>query len=62
MQLEISRDDAQFLHDHLLRHLQRVEEELVHTEQRDMQRAIAAEARRLRELIDRITPADVASG
>jgi len=54
MRYELSPDDARFLHDQLVRHLQVIEDELIHTDRRDLQREIAADARRLRELIDRI--------
>jgi hypothetical protein len=54
MQLDLSPDDARFLHQVLERHLQEMENELVHTDKRDMQREIAADTRRLRALLDRI--------
>ena len=56
MQIEMSSDDALFLQEQLMRQLKRVEDELVHTEQRDLKRAVADDARRLRALIDRLTP------
>jgi len=57
MQIDLSIDDTRFLHQQLARHLEEMESELVHTDQRDMQREIAADARRLREILARI-PAD----
>jgi hypothetical protein len=57
MQLELTTEDARFLHEHLVRHLRSLEDELVHTEKRDLQRALAADAKHLRELVDRIVVA-----
>jgi hypothetical protein len=54
MQIDLSLDDARFLHQVLSRHLQEMENELVHTDNREMQREIAADTRRLRELLGRI--------
>jgi hypothetical protein len=54
MQIELSPDDVQFLRQHLTRHLEEVENELVHTDARKMQRDIAADARRLRSILDKI--------
>jgi hypothetical protein len=54
MQIDLSIDDARFLHQHLSRHLEEMENELVHTDKRDMQRAIAADAERLRGILARL--------
>ena len=54
MQIDLSFDDARFLHQMLSRHLEEMESELVHTDKREMQRAIASDAQRLRALIARI--------
>ena len=54
MRLELSPDEARFLHEQLVRQLQWIEDELVHTDKRDLQREIAADAQRLRELIERM--------
>jgi hypothetical protein len=56
MRVVLSPDDARFLRAQLTAHLQEIEGELVHTDARSMQREIADDARRLRELIDRLTP------
>jgi len=53
MQIDLSIDEARFLHQHLARHLEEMESELVHTDQRDLQREIAADTQRLRELLAR---------
>jgi hypothetical protein len=57
MQIDLSIEDARFLHQLLARHLEEMENELVHTDKRAMQREIAADAKRLRELLARL-PAD----
>ena len=54
MQIDLSIDDARFLHQQLARHLEEMESELVHTDRREMQREIAADARRLREILARL--------
>lgn len=53
MQLDLSQQEATFLREHLARHLKALEDELVHTEKRELQRALADETRKLRALIDR---------
>jgi len=57
MQIELSQDDMRFLHQQLARHLEELEGELVHTDKRDLQRAIAADTERLRALLARIPAA-----
>ena len=57
MHVELTTADAQFLHKHLLRHLKGLEDELVHTDKSELQHALAADARHLRQLIDRLIPA-----
>lgn len=54
MRLELTVDDAKILHHLLLAQLDRIEDELVHTDKRSMQREIAGDATRLRALIDRL--------
>ena len=54
MQIDLNLDDTRFLHQVLARHLEEMENELVHTDKRDLQREIAADAKRLRALIARI--------
>jgi len=54
MQIELSIDDARFLHQLLARHLEEMDDELVHTDRRDFQRSIAADTQRLRELLARL--------
>jgi hypothetical protein len=57
MQIDLSIDDARFLRQQMSRHLEEMESELVHTDKREMQRAIAEDARRMRELLARIPAA-----
>ncbi|MDB4958598.1 MAG: hypothetical protein JWO36_6167 [Myxococcales bacterium] len=54
MRVELTKSDAMFLRDQLARHLERLEDELVHTDKRPMQRSLAADAGRLRELFERM--------
>ena len=56
MQIDLNTEDARFLHQQLARHLEEMESELVHTDKRDLQREIAADTRRLRELLARFAP------
>jgi hypothetical protein len=56
MRVVLSPDDARFLRAQLTAHLREIEGELVHTDARAMQREIADDARRLRELIERLAP------
>jgi hypothetical protein len=46
--LELSLDDARCLRDHLALHIAEVDDELVHTERRQMQHEIAVDVDRLR--------------
>jgi hypothetical protein len=50
MNLELSSDDARFLHDHLEDHIAHVESELIHTDKRDLQRALARDIEHLRTI------------
>jgi hypothetical protein len=54
MQIDLSLDDARFLRQLLTRHLEEMDNELVHTDKRDLQREIAADTKRLRELLARL--------
>ena len=55
MQLELTKDEASFLKAQLSRHLEHVQGELAHTEQHDLQHALARDLRELRALLDRVT-------
>lgn len=48
--LALSLEDAQFLREHLQRHIAEVDDELVHTERRDMRHALAQDVERLRRI------------
>ena len=52
--LHLSADEATFLSDQLQRQLTTVESELVHTDARGMQRALAADLDRLRAICMRL--------
>jgi hypothetical protein len=54
MTIEISPNDAKTLHQLLLDQLHKIEDELVHTDQRGLQREIAGDAEKLRGLIERL--------
>lgn len=59
MIVKLTVDDAAFLQEELRRHLAHVEDELIHTEKRELQRAIAYEARRLRRLLGKFSAANI---
>jgi hypothetical protein len=48
--LGLSLEDVQFLREHLQRHIAEVDDELVHTERRDMRYALAQDVERLRRI------------
>jgi hypothetical protein len=48
--LALSPDDARFLREHLQRHIRQVDDELVHTDRRSMQREIASDLDRLKRI------------
>ena len=54
MTIEISPNDAKALHKLLLDQLHKIEDELVHTDKRGLQREIAGDAEKLRGLIERL--------
>ena len=53
--LELSLDDARLLREHLVRHIAEVDDELVHTEQRQMRRALALDGDHLRQIERQLT-------
>lgn len=55
MKLDLSTDDARFLGAQLARHASEIEDELVHTDERGLQHALAADLERLRRIQGRIT-------
>jgi hypothetical protein len=50
MKLELSQDEAHFLSKHLTRHIAEVENELVHTDKRQLQRDLARDLEHLRAI------------
>jgi hypothetical protein len=48
MYLELTPEEAAFLREHLAKHVAQVENELVHTDKRELQRALARDVDRLR--------------
>jgi hypothetical protein len=54
MQLEITDEEARLLALHLERHIKRVDDELVHTDSRQMQRDLANDERRLLAILEKL--------
>ncbi len=54
MHLELTHEESRFLERQLSRHLQELETELAHTDSRNLQRALADDARRMREILGRV--------
>jgi hypothetical protein len=57
VQLDFSPDDLRFLVDHLDRYIASMDDELVHSDDRTIQRDLAAELDRLRRLRQRLATA-----
>jgi hypothetical protein len=47
MKLDLSVEEARFLREHLIRHIAGVDNELIHTEKRELQHALAVDAEHL---------------
>ena len=54
MTLELSLDDARLLREHLVRHIVEVDDELIHTERRQMRHELAVDVDRLRQIEHRL--------
>lgn len=54
MQLDLSDEEAHLLQLHLERHIKRVDDELVHTDSRPMQRALARDEARLLSILEKL--------
>ncbi len=54
MQLELTEEEARMLALHLERHIKRVDDELVRTDSRQMQRELAHDERRLLGILERL--------
>lgn len=55
MTLELSVDDARLLREHLVRHIVEVDDELIHTERRELRHELALDVDRLRQIEHRLT-------
>ena len=55
--LDLSADDLRFLAEHLGRYIASLDDELVHSDKREIQHALAADVEQLRRLRDRLTAA-----
>jgi len=53
--LTLSPEDARFLHQHLQRHIEEVDDELIHTDDRTMRHALAEDVDRLRRIEKQLT-------
>src|SRR4030095_11739598 len=60
--LELSLDDARLLRDPLLRHIAEVDDELVHTERRQLRHEIALDVDHLRQIETRLARLPLAGG
>ncbi len=54
MNLELSPEEVTLLTTHLTRHIERVDNELIHTDQRQMQRDIARDEEKLNLILTRL--------
>jgi hypothetical protein len=54
MRFEMTPEEARFLDAHLVRHIESVEDELVHTDKREMQSELAREVSALRAIHERL--------
>lgn len=54
MQLDLSLEEARFLKEHLTSHIAQVDNELVHTDKREMQRLLADDVDHLRRIERRL--------
>lgn len=55
MQLDLSLEEARFLRDHLARHIAELDAELVHTDKRELQRALAIDVDHLKGIERRLS-------
>jgi hypothetical protein len=55
--LDLSSDDVGFLADHLARYIASLDDELVHSDTREIQHALAADVERLRRVRERLAAA-----
>jgi hypothetical protein len=52
MTFELTKEDAEFLHEQLVQHAREVEVELAHTDKRELQRVLAKDLARLERIAD----------
>jgi hypothetical protein len=55
--LTLTPEDARFLHDHLRKHIAEMDLEVVHTDKRELQRALSEDVDRLRAIESRVRAA-----
>ena len=56
MTFELTKEDAEFLHEQLVQHTHEVAVELAHTEKRELQRVLAKDLARLQRITDLLAP------
>jgi hypothetical protein len=54
MHIEMKKEDVEFLHAQLTRHLHEMEVELAHTDKRELQRSLAADVSRLQRIDEQL--------
>jgi hypothetical protein len=52
--VELESNDARFLYEQLMRHVETMQNELVHTDKRELQRAIALDLARLQRIAGKL--------
>ena len=62
VQLDLTLEEARFLKEHLARHIADVDSELVHTDKREMQRALVADIEHLKRIAHRLSGLIEAAG
>jgi hypothetical protein len=56
MTFELTKEDAEFLHEQLVQHTHEVTVELAHTEKRELQRVLAKDLARLQRITALLAP------
>ncbi len=54
IQLTLSTEEAAFLDGQLARHVQEVEDELIHTDEHDLRQSLAGDLHRLRRILGKL--------
>ena len=62
MQVDLTDEEARLLALHLTKHIKHVDDELVHTDKRSMQRDLALDERRLLAILEKLESTMTAAG